>query len=106
MGLNRREDSELDDQVRVIELWMEKFKTMRAGTLDNIEGGRGSASDRVVFPNMSHVSVFEGVNQRTSNSPVKEISSDIRTLRDGNGNRGFLVGLVRHTLGRRDSCQW
>ena len=61
--MNRREDSELDDQVRVIELWMEKFKTMGAGTLDNVERGGGSASERVVFPDMSHMSVFKGVHQ-------------------------------------------
>ena len=61
--MNRREDSELDDQVRVIELWMEKLKTGGTSALDDVEGVRGSASDRVIFPEMSHVSVFKGMNQ-------------------------------------------
>ena len=61
--LDGRKDSELDDQVRVIELWMEKFKTMGPCALDNVGGGRGCADERVIFPDMSHISVFEGVNQ-------------------------------------------
>ena len=36
---------------------------MGAGALDDIERGGGSASDRVVFPDMSHVSVFKGMTQ-------------------------------------------
>ena len=61
--MDRREDRELDDQVRVIELWMEKFKTMGPCALDNVEGGGSSASERVILPDVSYVSVFKGVNQ-------------------------------------------
>ena len=96
----------MDDQVRVIELWMEKFKAMGAHTLDDVEGGRGSASERVILPDMVHVGMLKGVNQRVSKSPIKEISSDVRTLRDRDGDRGLLIGFVGHTLRRKDSCQW
>ena len=54
---------------------------------------------------MLNVKVREGMTKATSELPVKIISSDIRTLRDWNSDRGRMVGFVGHTLGRRDSCQ-
>ena len=60
----------------------------------------------MILADMSNVGMFKRVNKATSNSPVTVISSDIRTLGDGNSNRGRVVGVVRHTLGRRGSCQW
>ena len=61
--MKRREDRELDDQVRVIELWMQKFKMVGPGALDDVEGVGGSTSDRVILPDMSNVGVFKGMNQ-------------------------------------------
>ena len=55
---------------------------------------------------MANVGVFKRVYKTASNPPVKVVSSDIRTLGDRDRNRGRMVGVVRHTLGRRDSCQW
>ena len=86
-------------------IWIEKFKSMGPCTLHSVEGRRGSAEDRMILTDMLNIGMFEGVNKTASNPPVKVISSDIRTLRDGNRYRGRVVGVFRHTLGRRDSCQ-
>ena len=48
--------------------------------------------------------MLKGMSKATSKPPVKEISSDIRTLRDRDGNRERVIRPIRHTLGRRDSC--
>ena len=53
---------------------------------------------------MTNIDVFERVDKAVSNLPIKVISSDIRTLGNRDGNRGGVVGVFRHTLGRRDSC--
>ena len=91
-------------QERVAVIWIEKFKAMGACALDGVERGRGSAQDRVILADMSNVGMVKGINQAMSNPPVKVISSDIRTLGNGNGNRGSVVRVFRHTLGRIDSC--
>ena len=106
MGKDGGEDGELYYEVRVMEIWMEKFKAMGSGALNGVEGFRGCAEDRMIFAEMANVGVFKGVNQGASNPPVKEIHSNIRTLRDRNGSRGGVVRDFRHTLGRRYSCQW
>ena len=77
---------------------------MGSCALDRIERGRGCAEDRMILVDMSNVSMFERVDKTASNPPIKVISSDIRTLGNGDGNWGRVVGVVRHTLGRRDSC--
>ena len=59
----------------------------------------------MIFADMANVGVFKRVNKTASNSPVKVVSSDIRTLGNRDRNRGRMIGVVRHTLGRRDSCQ-
>ena len=61
--MNGREDGKLYDQVRVIELWIEKFKAMGTRTLDDVEGGGGSTKNRVIFPDMLHMGMFKGVYQ-------------------------------------------
>ena len=60
----------------------------------------------MIFTDVLNVGMMKGVNQAMSEVPVKVISSDIRTLRDGNGDRGWMIRVIRHTLGRRYSCQW
>ena len=60
----------------------------------------------MILADVVNVGMMEGINQATSEVPVKAISSNIRTLRNGNRHRGLMIGVVRHTLGRRDSCQW
>ena len=65
-------------------LWVEKFKTVGSGTLNGVKWVRGCAKKRVVLFDMTNVKVMEGVNQRASKSPVIVISSNIKTLRDGN----------------------
>ena len=54
---------------------------------------------------MANVGMFKRVNKTVSNPPVKVISSDVRTLGNRDRNRGRMVRVVRHTLGRRDSCR-
>ena len=96
----------MDYQVRIMVVWVEKLKKMGASTLNGVEGFRGCAKNRVIFFDVANVRVIKGVSQRVSKSPVKVISSDIRALRDGNGDRRGLIRVVRHTLGRIYSCQW
>ena len=71
---------------------------MGPGTLDGVERGRGCAQDRVILADMSNVGMFERVNKTASNPPVIVISSDVRTLRDRDQNRGRMIRVVRHTL--------
>ena len=106
MRTNRGEDDELNYQERVAVIWIEKVKSVGPGTLNGIERGRGCAQDRVILADMSNVGMFKRVHKAASNPPVKMVSSDIRTLGNRDGDRGRMVGVVRHTLGRRDSCRW
>ena len=54
----------------------------------------------MVFTDMSNMGMLEGMNKAASKLPVKEISSNIRTLRDRDGNRGSVIRVIRHALGR------
>ena len=101
-----REDGELNYQERVAVIWIEKVKSMGPGTLDSVERGGGCAQDRVILADMSNIGMFKRVNKTASNPPVIVISPDIRTLGNRNGNRGRMVRVIGHTLGRRDSCRW
>ena len=60
----------------------------------------------MIFVDMANVGVLKGVNKATRNAPIKVIVSDIETLGNGDRDRGRVIGVVRHTLGRRDSCRW
>ena len=60
----------------------------------------------MIFADMANVGMLKRVDKAASNPPVKVVSSDIRTLGNRDRNRGRMVGVVRHTLGRRDSCRW
>ena len=104
--LNGGEDSKLNYQERVAVIWIEKVKAMGPCTLSGVERGRGCAEDRVILADMSNVGRFKRVDKTASNPPVIVISSDVRTLGNRDRNRGRMVGVVRHTLGRRDSCRW
>ena len=104
MGANGGEDDELNYQERVAVIWIEKIKSMGPGTLDGIEWGRGCAQDRVILADVSNVSMFKGMHKAASNPPVMIVSPDIRTLGNRNSDRGRMIGVIRHTLGRRDSC--
>ena len=106
MRTNRGKDGKLYYQERVAVIWIEKVKSMGPCTLDGVEGRRGGAQDRVILADMSNVGMFKRVDKAASNPPVKVISSDIRTLGNRDGNGGRMVRVVRHTLGRRDSCRW
>ena len=79
---------------------------MGPGTLDGVERGRGCAQDRVILADMLNVGMFKRVDKTASNPPVVIISPDVRTLGNRDCNRGRMIGVVRHTLGRRDSCRW
>ena len=57
-------------------------------TLDSVEGRRGCAEDRVILTDMLKIGMFERVDKTPSNPPIIVISSDIRTLGNGNSNRG------------------
>ena len=103
---DRGEDSELNYQERVAVIWIEKVKSMGSCTLDSVEGRRCCAQDRVILADMSNVGMFKRMDKAASNPPVVVVSSDVRTLGNRDSNRGRMVGVVRHTLGRRDSCRW
>ena len=60
----------------------------------------------MIFADMANVGMLKRVNKTASNPPVKVVSSDIRTLGNRDRNRGMMIRVVRHTLGRRDSCRW
>ena len=59
----------------------------------------------MIFADMANVGVFKRVDKTASNPPVKVVSPDIRTLGNRDRDRGRMVRVVRHTLGRIDSCQ-
>ena len=106
MGAHGREDDKLNYQERVAVIWIEKVKSVGPGTLDGIERGRGCAQDRVILADMSNIGMFKRVHKAASNPPVMIVSSDIRTLGNRDSDGGRMVGVVRYTLGRRDSCRW
>ena len=87
-------------------IWIEKVKSMGPCTLSGVERGRGCAEDRAILTDMSNVGMFKRVNKTASNPPIKVVVPDVRTLGNRDSDRGRIVGVVRHTLGRRDSCQW
>ena len=91
MGEDGQEDGKLNYQERVTMIWIKKFKAMGSCALDCVEGRRGSAEDRVILVDMLYVGMVKGINQAMSNLPVKIISSNIRTLRDGDSNRGRMI---------------
>ena len=106
MRVNEGENSKLNYQERVAVIWIEKVKSMGPCALDDVERGRGCAQDRVILADMSNVGMFERMDKAASNPPVIVISSDVGTLGNRDRNKGRMVRVVRHTLGRRDSCRW
>ena len=60
----------------------------------------------MILADMANIGMFKRVNKTARNAPVIVIVSDIETLGNRDRNRGGVVGVVRHTLGRRDSCRW
>ena len=102
----RRVDSELHYQERETMIWADKLKSMGPSALGDIERGGVGTEEGVVVTEMSNVKVIKGMAETTSKAPVKEVSPEIKALRDRDNNRGRMVRVVRHTLGRRDSCQW
>ena len=103
---DRREDSELHYQERVAVIWIEKVKVMGPCTLGSVERGSGCAEDMVILADMSNVGMFKRMDKAASNPPIKVVVSDVRALGNRDRNRGRMIGVVRHTLGRRDSCRW
>ena len=99
-------DSELYYQERVAVIWIEKVKAMGSCTLSGVERGRDCAEDRVILTDMLNVGMFKRMDKAASNPPIKVVVSDVRTLGNRDHNRGRMGGVVRHTLGRRDSCRW
>ena len=59
----------------------------------------------MILADVLNVGMFKRVHKTASNPPVKVIVPDVRALGNRDRNRGRMVGVVRHTLGRRDSCQ-
>ena len=104
--MNEGEDGKLDYQERVTVIWTEKVKSMGPGALDGVKGGRGCVEERVIFVDMANVGVLKRVDKTTRNAPIKVVVPDVETLGNGDRNRGRMVRVVRHTLGRRDSCRW
>ena len=81
-----------------------KVKAMGSCTLGGVERGRGCTEDRVILADMSNVGMFKRMDKAASNQPIKVVVSDVRALGNRDRNRGRMVGAIRHTLGRRDSC--
>ena len=106
MRTDGREDGKLNYQERVAVIWIEKVKSMGPCALDSVERGRCCAQDRVILADMSNVGMFKRVHKAASNPPVVIVSPDVRTLGNRERDGGRMIRVVRHTLGRRDSCQW
>ena len=104
--MDEGEDGELNYQERVTVIWTEKVKSMGPGALDSVKGGRGCVEERVIFADMANIGVLKRVDKTARDAPIKVIISDVETLGNGDRNRGRMIRVVRHTLGRRDSCQW
>ena len=60
----------------------------------------------MILADMLNVGMFKRVNKTTSNTPVIVIVSDVEALWNRDRNRGRMIRIFRHTLGRRYSCQW
>ena len=103
MGSNGGEDCKLYYQERVAVIWIEKVKAVGPCTLGGVERGRGCAEDRVILTDMLNVGMFKRMDKAASNPPIKVVVSDVEALGNRDRNRGRMVGVVRHTLGRRDS---
>ena len=58
----------------------------------------------MILADMANVGMFKRVNKTARNTPVIVIVLDAETLGNRDRNRGSMIGVVRHTLGRRDSC--
>ena len=104
--MNKGEDGKLNYQERVAVIWTEKVKSVAPCTLNGVEGGRCCAEERVILADMANVGMFKRVDKATRNVPIKVVVSDIETLGNRDCNRGRMVGVIRHTLGRRYSCRW
>ena len=102
--VNKGEDGKLDYQKRVTVIWTEKVKSMGPSALDGVKGGRGRVEERVISTDMANVGVLKRVDKAARNTPIKVIVPDVETLGNGNCNRRGMIGVVRHTLGRIDSC--
>ena len=81
----------------------EKFKTMGSWALSDESGGGSKVNKRVIVTDVSNVNLGKGMAKTSSEAPVKVISSNIRTLRNGNSDGRGMVRVFRHTLGRIDS---
>ena len=81
----------------------DKFKSVGSHTLSDKRGDGRVVEERVIVTDVSNAKVGKGMAKAPSETPIKVISSEIRTLRDGDNNGGRMVRVVRHTLGRRDS---
>ena len=101
---NGREDRELYYQERVAVIWIEKVKAMGPCTLDGVERGRGCAEDRMILVDMSNIGMFKRMDKTASNPPIIVVVSNVIALGNRDRNRGRMVRVVRHTLGRRDFC--
>ena len=106
MGSNGGEDCKLYYQERVAVIWIEKVKVVGPCTLGGVERGRGCAEDRVILADMLNIGMFKRMDKAASNPPIKVVVSDVEALGNRDCNRGRMVGVVRHTLGRRDSYRW
>ena len=91
MQLSGGENGKLYYKERVAVIWIEKVKTMGSCALGSVEGGRGSAEDRVILADMSNVGMFKRVHKTASNPPIKVVVSDVRALGDRDRNRGRMV---------------
>ena len=60
----------------------------------------------MILADMANIGMFKRVNKAARNAPVIVVVSNIETLGNRDCNRGRMVGVIRHTLGRRYSCRW
>ena len=55
----------------------------------------------MILADMPNVGMFKRMNKAASNAPVIVIVSDVETLGNRDCNRRGMIGVFRHTLGRR-----
>ena len=60
----------------------------------------------MILADMVNIGMFKRVNKAARDTPVIVIISDVETLGNRDCNRGRMIRVVRHTLGRRNSCRW
>ena len=55
----------------------------------------------MILADMANIGMFKRVHKAARNTPIIVVVSDVETLGNRDRNRGRMIGVVRHTLGRK-----